>query len=632
LNFGELLTSGVLFFALSFAGAVLLLIAQHLFHDGGSQAPLKIFALCGLNGGAALATWLLGGRAWSVLVPLLLGSVAVYASSRPLRNFTVAGRSLLVAHLGLTAFAVVWGAFFIATIPVSTITRALMFAGYPLLVVALPVGSVQVWEQWEVLCRKNWLRPRSPLPVTPRERYPKVSLHVPAYSEPPDVVMATLDALARLKYPNFEVLVIDNNTEDPDLWRPVEAHCRSLGERFRFYHLDRWPGAKAGALNFALQRTAPDAELVGVIDADYHAEPDFLASLVGYFDDPRMGFVQTPHDYRGWEGSTYLRMCYWEYRYFFKTMLVSRNERGAALTVGTMCLIRRAALEEAGGWAEWCVTEDSELAIRIHALGYGSVYTTASFGRGLIPETFSGYKRQRFRWTYGPVQELKRHYRLSLPSAWGKPSRLSVAQKVHHLNHGLDRLNVGLGFLLIPLGGAIVASMVAHQEVVPVPQALWVVATVGLLSGFALRWLVYRAVIGCSLGDTLGALLASSALSYTVSVASLWGFFTENIPWRRTNKFRALPMGLAALRSARTELLLGGGVVLFAAGAFALLPRSGLVLMLLGGGVLQALPCFAAGALSLLAERDVQSRRGSAAGGQSVQSVERLESTRVSGS
>jgi len=217
LNLGELLTNGVLFFALSFAGAVALLIAQHLLYDWGSWAPVSVLALYALNGGAALATWLLTGHGWTVLVPLGLGLVAGPATARLLQNFTVAGRLLVATHIGLSLFAVAWGAWFIATIPVSTLTRVLMFAGYPLLILALPVGSVQVWEQWEVLCRKNWMRPRSPLPVTPRDRYPKVSLHVPTYSEPPQVVMATLDALARLRYPNFEVLVIDNNTEDPDL-------------------------------------------------------------------------------------------------------------------------------------------------------------------------------------------------------------------------------------------------------------------------------------------------------------------------------------------------------------------------------------------------------------------------------
>ncbi len=275
----------------------------------------------------------------------------------------------------------------------------------PLLALTFPSGLLQSLVDWEVLCHSHWRRHRDADQGGSKKtsRYPLVSLHVPAYSEPPDLVMATLDALAALNYPNFEVLIIDNNTKDELLWRPIEAYCRRLGPRFRFFHLESWPGAKAGALNYALTQTAPDAEVIGVIDADYLADSDFLARLIGYFDDPRMGFVQTPHDYRDWENSLYLRMCYWEYRYFFASTMVALNEHGAALTVGTMCLIRRSALEQAGGWSEWCVTEDSELAIRIHACGFSSLYLPITFGRGLIPETFEGYKRQRFRWTYGPI-------------------------------------------------------------------------------------------------------------------------------------------------------------------------------------------------------------------------------------
>lgn len=113
------------------------------------------------------------------------------------------------------------GAWFIATIPVSTLTRALLFAGYSLLFLTLPTSLVGSFEQWEMLCRRTWWRPRTPLPAGPRDRHPKVSLHVPAYAEPPEVVTATLDALARLRYPNFEVLVIDNNTKDPGPSRPT---------------------------------------------------------------------------------------------------------------------------------------------------------------------------------------------------------------------------------------------------------------------------------------------------------------------------------------------------------------------------------------------------------------------------
>ena len=37
------------------------------------------------------------------------------------------------------------------------------------------------------------------------------------------MVIATIRSLARLDYRNFEVLVIDNNTSDERLWKPVEA-------------------------------------------------------------------------------------------------------------------------------------------------------------------------------------------------------------------------------------------------------------------------------------------------------------------------------------------------------------------------------------------------------------------------
>ena len=74
----------------------------------------------------------------------------------------------------------------------------------------------------------------------------------------------TLDAVARLDYPNFECVVVINNTPDPALWRPIEEHCRTLGERFKFVRDDNLAGFKAGALRLALTHTAADAEIIGV--------------------------------------------------------------------------------------------------------------------------------------------------------------------------------------------------------------------------------------------------------------------------------------------------------------------------------------------------------------------------------
>ena len=606
LDLQQVVTAGLLFFALAFGAAVVLLGVQHI---AGRRAGQWIFPLLvGASAGAALLLWLPTHFGLAIAVPVTLNVIALVAAARLLRNFTLAGRSVITSHALFMLFAWLWVGWFIATMQVSTPTRALLFAGYTLLVLMLPTMLIHTFERWELICRSSWTRPHLPLAPAPRTHYPKVSVHVACYAEPPEVVIATLDALARVRYPNFEVLLIDNNTPDPALWQPVEAHCQALGARFRFIHLHRWYGAKSGALNYALQVTAPDAELIALLDSDYQPEPQFLDAVVGYFDDPKIGFVQTPHDYRDWQHSRYQRMCYWEYK-FGHLSFASLNERDAAVIVGTMCVIRRKALQEIGGWARWCVTEDSESSIRLHAAGYSSIYLTTTLGRGIMPETFSGYKKQRFRWAYGPVQELKHHLRYYLPRPFGVPNSLTTKQKLHHLNHGLEVVNSGLGFLLIPLGVAIALSMLWYQEVVEVPVAVGLAALVLPLARLGLRWLVHRVVMDCSLQNMLGGMLASTALSYTISRAALAGIVTRSIAWRRTSKFKALPMGLDALSSARSELLLGLALVLFSGGAAIAFSVHGLLRFLLLGMAVKGISYFAAPALAILAERDLRSQQ-----------------------
>src|SRR6266446_5013784 len=192
---------------------------------------------------------------------------------------------------------------------------------------------------------------------------PKVSIHVPAYNEPPAMLIETLDALARLDYADFEVLVIDNNTLEEAVWRPVEAHCAQLGARFRFFHVAPLAGFKAGALNYALARTAPDAEIVAVIDSDYVVDARWLRDLMPGFQDARVAVMQAPQDYRDGDESAFKAMCYAEYRGFFHIGMITRNERNAIIQHGTMTMVRRRLLEGTGGWAEWCITEDAELGL-----------------------------------------------------------------------------------------------------------------------------------------------------------------------------------------------------------------------------------------------------------------------------
>ncbi|BAS11722.1 glycosyltransferase [Arthrobacter sp. Hiyo8] len=130
-------------------------------------------------------------------------------------------------------------------LPVGPLTGFLLWATAVLGAITLPSSVVQTREGWESLLRTTWFRPRHPMSEPPTV-FPRVSIHVPTHAEPPGMVMATLDALAALDYPNFEVLVIDNNTTDPALWEPLREHCLVLGDRFRFLHVEGISGAKAG--------------------------------------------------------------------------------------------------------------------------------------------------------------------------------------------------------------------------------------------------------------------------------------------------------------------------------------------------------------------------------------------------
>ena len=592
-------------------GISTLLISQHL-HPW--ETPLRRhFALLGVWTIVGIAAFLIATEKSAILVATLALFLSEALSPR-LRNYYVAAPMLLSALAISFVCSVGWGLAFIQTLSISPLTRNLLLANLALLPLGLPLGIMTILASQAYLLRKRWYRPRYSLPPQKRDRTPKVAFHVPCYAEPPEVVCATLDALNQMRYPNFEVILVDNNTADPSLWQPLQCHCEQLNascsrQVFRFFHVDRLSGAKAGALNFALRHTSPDAELIAVIDADYQAQPDFLERLVGFFDDPAIGYVQTPHDYRDWQGNRYQRGCYWEYMLFFRLQLACLNEWVASYVIGTMCLIRRRALEEAGGWAEWCLTEDSESAVRIHALGYQSIFLTETFGRGLIPETFRDYKKQRFRWTVGPIQQLFRHWRLYVPGPWAIPSKLSVWQRILELAHSLGGLQPVAFLLFLPLGVATFASILYHQETIAIPGAIWLAAIAIFPATLANIWLNYR-LLGCtSIGDMTAATIAALSLKHIRFVGAFAALLGgKSLKWRRTSKFKVLPDRLRALESIQIEsllalfcFLLGSNLIPYASYA-----PPDLVFLLILGLFSTAFVYLAALAMALRAECELQ--------------------------
>jgi cellulose synthase/poly-beta-1,6-N-acetylglucosamine synthase-like glycosyltransferase len=432
------------------------------------------------------------------------------------------------------------------------------------------LSCAYLWEICDALGTEHWRRRitrTTPLAV-PDSELPMVSLHVPAHNEPPEMVIDTLRSLVRLDYPRYEVILIDDNTDDESLWRPVEAWCARHGVKFA--HLDDWPGYKSGALNYVLrQLTAADADVIGIIDSDYQVEPGWLRRCAPAFADPWIGFVQTPQDYRGWRSARYYRRLYYSYKYFFAVSQPSRNEHDGAIFAGTMGLIRRVALDELGGWDEWVITEDAELSLRLLRAGWHGLHVDEVFGRGIMPLTFEALKGQRYRWCFGGIQILRAHWRSLLPGRANRANHLTSGQRWAYLAGALqwygDLLSL-LFFIFLLAGAANLATgggQLFRKLTVFLVAAVPVMVLLGLVRAIALL----RRGTGASWRDAMGAFFIWQSTSLVVARASVVGLFAKKAVFLRTPKTSEQTSWWEALRSnwAESTLALLGFIAMGAA-------------------------------------------------------------------
>lgn len=466
-------------------------------------------------------------------------------------NLRFAGRLFFPALVQLASSLLAWTLFLPWTSGFNTVglviwTLLLPAQGF-LLIVILTNGL----ELTEMLWIQRWRRRFVPQSLPPDGAVPKVSIHLAIYNEPPELVFQTLDGLARLDYPDYEVLVVDNNTAREEIWRPVESYCANLGPRFRFFHLPKWPGYKAGALNYALSQTDPGAEVVGVIDSDYVVSPDWLRSLVPYFEKKDVAFVQAPQDNREWQADLFKTMINWEYNGFFQIGMVHRNERNAIIQHGTMTLVRREALEGVGAWGEWCICEDAELGLRLFAAGYEGVYVNHIFGVGVVPTSFAAYKGQRFRWTYGAVQILRRHWRTLLP--W-RSSGLDLGQKFHFVTGWFPWFTDAMHLVFTFAGIFWTLGLLLFPDTFDIPLKIFLLPTLGMFLFKILHaLLLYRAKVSCTFLQSLGAAVAGMGLTHSIARAVFNGLWTSSKPFLRTPKGENRPALVQAFLMAWEE-------------------------------------------------------------------------------
>ncbi|MFZ2493658.1 MAG: glycosyltransferase [Thermoanaerobaculia bacterium] len=359
--------------------------------------------------------------------------------------------------------------------------------------------------------------------------------------EPYAMFERTLAAVREIAYPHTTYLLDD--TRDP--------RFAALAERMGAVHLELvgLPGAKAGKVNAALQRTTE--ELILVLDPDHVPFPVFLDRVIGHFDDETIGFVQVAQNYHNASASFVARAAAEQTFSFYGPVMQGMHGTGTTVAIGANCTFRRAALESIGGHGIG-LAEDLVTSIRLHAAGWKSVYVPEVVARGLVPEDLGSFLKQQLKWSRGVYEVLFREY----PRAFG---RLTWHQRISYLMIGTYYL-VGattLVYLLVPLlalsAGAQPASMFLREYVA---RALPVGFFGVLLYRMSQRWLIdpareagwhWRGMllkIGCWSVYLKGLLLAI----FNVAVP-----YIPTAKERRTGNFlrlAAVPLAVAAVSAA----------------------------------------------------------------------------------
>ncbi|HET6369608.1 MAG TPA: glycosyltransferase family 2 protein, partial [Nitrospiria bacterium] len=288
-----------------------------------------------------------------------------------------------------------------------------------------------------VLYYAQVIRPsnRSPIPVD-EEALPSVDVFVTVYNESIDVLRRTLVACKAMDYPaaRMKVYVLDDGRREE-----VKALSEPLGCIYVARETNEH--AKAGNLNHGMSLSS--GEFVMVLDCDHIPVRTFLKETVGFFADPKVAFVQTPHYF--YNPDTFQRNLRLEREIvneqdlFFYVIQPGRDGFNASFFAGSGGIFRRSALMEIGGFQTTTLTEDLHTSLVLHAKGYRSVYLKKILAAGLAPESYRSYLKQRQRWTRGGVQV----FLLDNP-LWKRG--LSFMQRVNYFGsifyffHGIPRL------------------------------------------------------------------------------------------------------------------------------------------------------------------------------------------------
>lgn len=261
----------------------------------------------------------------------------------------------------------------------------------PVLWAMLLVAELGGWISLAGLTWFSWSARPTRRPHRSSSGAPEIDVYVCTYDEPVEVVMPTLAGCAALTVPHTTYLLDDGR-------RPEMAElARQCGAVYMTRPHNRH--AKAGNINHALPRTSGD--LVFVLDADHVPLPDALEALLGYFEEPSVAVVQTPHGFYNDDSFQHYGTGRHEQSVFFEVILPGKDRHGAAFWCGSAAVLRRQAMLDVLGVSTETIAEDFHTTIKLQRAGWTTRYHHEHLVQGVAPHDLAAYLLQRDRWARG---------------------------------------------------------------------------------------------------------------------------------------------------------------------------------------------------------------------------------------
>jgi cellulose synthase/poly-beta-1,6-N-acetylglucosamine synthase-like glycosyltransferase len=297
------------------------------------------------------------------------------------------------------------------------------------------------------------------------ESYPSVDVFLPTAGEPLEVLANTYKWVARMEWPGqLEVYVLDDG-DRKEVRQLAESRGFHYGVRANRGHLK-----KAGNLKFGYEQSQGD--FIAIFDADFVPRPEYLHELMPYFDEPTTAIVQSPQYFDARAGMRWLQRCAGATQeLFYRWIQPSRDALKAAICVGTCAVYRRAALDEAGGFAQIGHSEDVHTGVNLMKAGYLLRYVPILVSKGLCPDTLLGFLNQQYRWCTGSMS-------LLADRGFHANQLFGVRQRICFWSGFLYYISTAVNIFIAPLPGLIML-WIFPDHIFP-ENTVWLLGAIGL--------------------------------------------------------------------------------------------------------------------------------------------------------